>query len=76
MWPFKSAKITHKVFRVQLGILTTEEKIDLLFDHLLSINGKIPDNSDFRVSVKINTEYLETLKNRSYYEKLEKDIMY
>lgn len=75
MWPFRKSqpKVTLKKYRVRLGSLTTDEKVDLLFDHMLSINGKIPDTPDFTVSLKINTEYIETLKNRSYYEKLEKE---
>ncbi len=70
MWPF--TKSEPKIIRYQfnLGTLTLEEKVDLLFDHLLisKFDQKLPDSDS--LMLKVNPDSIAALKKKSYYSKL------
>ena len=58
-------------FSFSLPELSIEEKIDLLFDHLMSDEDS--NIEDFKIlTIKINVESLDILKKKSYYPKLRK----
>lgn len=73
MWPLSKKKPKIDSFRFNLNNLTVDEKIDLLYDHvLLSAYGRNLPAIGTVLVLRINKDSTEILSKRSYFSKLEK----
>jgi hypothetical protein len=73
VWPFTKNKPKLDQFIFKLDDLTVDEKIDLLYDHVLlsKLDRSLPAIGT-RLVLRINRDSTDILAKRSYFSKLEK----
>jgi hypothetical protein len=70
MWPFGKSEPKFIRYQFNLSALTLEEKVDLLFDHLLISKFEHKLSESDSLVLKVNPDSISALKKKSYYAKI------